>query len=274
LSATTTGNSNTGVGAQALEATTEGVQNTAVGNFALSGNTVGWMNVAVGREALYALNGTTQATASRNTAIGAHALSDLTVGYENTAIGAFAGNALTTGNRNVYIQSGGVLAESDTTRIGTATPAGRVFVANIRGVTTANNDGQAVVIDSAGQLGTTSSSRKTKFDIADLDMPVTSALQRLRPVRFRYLKPFADGSTPIQYGLIAEEVQEVLPELVALDEDGQPASVKYHILPGLLLAEVQRLEHERARQHDELAALKAELTAMRALVAQVVAAPR
>src|SRR5690606_20560819 len=117
----------------------------------------------------------------------------------------------------------------------------------IRGVTTGVNNAVPVVIDSAGQLGTVSSSRRTKFDIANLDAPVTEALHQLRPVQFRYRQAFADGSTPLQYGLIAEEVNEVLPALVALGEDGTPETVKYHVLPSLLLADVQRLARERLR---------------------------
>jgi hypothetical protein len=82
-------------------------------------------------------------------------------------------------------------------------------------VTTGFDNGQAV-IDTPGQLGTISSSRRTKFDTADLPSPVTAALQSLRPVQFRYLQAFADGSIPLQYGLVAEEVQEALPALAAV----------------------------------------------------------
>jgi len=152
-------------------------------------------------------------------------------------------------------------------------PIIRAFLAAVRGVTTGRNDAVAVVVDSLGQLGTVSSSRRTKFDIADLEQPVTDALQRLRPVQFRYRQAFSNGTTPFQYGLIAEEVQEVLPELVALDGTGQPATVKYHVLPSLLLADVQRLELERIaqdqtlqRQREEIGALREQLSALRAAV--------
>ena len=86
---------------------------------------------------------------------------------------------------------------------------------------------------------------------------VSRSVFDLRPVSFTYKQPFADGSTPIQYGLIAEEVEHVLPALVAYGVDGQPETVKYHVLPTLLLAEVQRLERERAAQSEEIAALRA-----------------
>lgn len=242
------GSGNTGVGAYAMEDQTDGIQNTAVGSFALQSNTSGSMNTAIGREALYQLVGQSLGVGSRNTAIGKAALSDLGDGYTNTAIGAFAGDGLTNGRDNIYIGSAaGGATENFTTRIGTAFAASRTFVTGIRGVTTGVNDAVAVVIDSTGQLGTVSSSRRTKFDIADLDASSTAALQRLRPVQFRYRQAFADGSTPLQYGLIAEEVNEVLPELVAEGVDGSPETVKYHVLPALLLADLQRLERERAR---------------------------
>ena len=148
-------------------------------------------------------------------------------------------------------------------------------------MTTGLNNAQTVVIDSAGQLGTVSSSLRTKVDIAELEPSVTSALHRLRPVQFRYRQAFADGSTPIQYGLIAEEVQDVLPELVATDDEGQPASVKYHVLPALLLADVQRLERERqalavtvAEQRRAMEALSADLATLRGQMDELAAAAR
>jgi hypothetical protein len=244
----TSGSGNTGVGAYAMEQQTDGIQNTALGSFALQSNTSGSMNTAIGREALYQLVGQSLGVGSRNTAVGKAALNDLTDGYTNTAIGAFAGDGLTNGRDNIYIGSAaGSATESFTTRIGTAFGASRTFVTGIRGVTTGVNDAVAVVVDSAGQLGTVSSSRRTKVDIDDLAPATSALLHRLRPVQFRYRQAFADGSTPLQYGLIAEEVNEVMPDLVAAGADGSPETVKYHVLPALLLADVQRLEHERAR---------------------------
>jgi hypothetical protein len=248
------GNGNTGVGAYALQGQQSGIQNTGVGSFALQANTAGSMNTAVGREALYQLVGQSLGVGSRNTALGKAALGDLTDGYTNTAIGAFAGDGLTSGRDNIYIGSAaGAATENFTTRIGTGFAGSRTFVTGIRGVTTGVNDAVAVVVDSAGQLGTVSSSRRTKFDIADLAAPVTEALHQLRPVQFRYRQAFNDGSTPIQYGLIAEEVGQILPELVAYGADGSPETVKYQALPSLLLADVQRLERERQRLETALA---------------------
>jgi hypothetical protein len=123
------------------------------------------------------------------------------------------------------------------------------FAAGIRGVTTGNNDAIPVVIDSNGQLGTVSSSRRFKEDINDMDT-VSSGLMRLRPVTFRYRKPFADGSKPIQYGLIAEEVADVYPDLVAHSADGQIETVKYQVLDSMLLNELQK-EHKQVQEQAE-----------------------
>ncbi len=92
-------------------------------------------------------------------------------------------------------------------------------------------------------------------------------MSRLRPVSFRYKQAFADGSTPVQYGLIAEEVEQVLPELVAYDEHGDPATVKYHVLPSLLLAELQRLQSALRIESSRTAALEAAVAEMRATFA-------
>jgi hypothetical protein len=250
-----TDSNNTAVGYWASRASTSGFWNTAVGANALELNVTGGANVGVGYEALHVSLG------GSNTAIGAYALENLSAGDDNVAIGQLAGAVNTGGSHNVYIASSGN-PEDGTIRIGRSINQTRAFIAGIRGVTTVNNNAIPVVIDSVGQLGTVSSSRKTKFDIVDLPTPVTSALQRLRPVQFRYIQPFGDGSQPPQYGLIAEEVEDVLPELVATDEHGEPASVKYQVLPSLLLADVQRLERERKSLTDRLDTQAAEIAAL------------
>jgi len=108
-----------------------------------------------------------------------------------------------------------------------------------------------VVIDSNGQLGTTSSSRRFKEDIEDMGA-ASRDLMRLRPVTYRYKQPFADGSKPIQYGLIAEEVAEVYPDLVAHSADGQIETVKYQVLDSMLLNEVQRQQAEIGRLEQKM----------------------
>jgi Chaperone of endosialidase len=241
---------NTAVGYRALRAA-DGSSNTALGHSALTALNTGTLNVAVGKGAIDSLT-----SGDQNIGIGATTLGALTGGEGNIAIGYQAGVLLASGDDNVYLANAGLNGDNGTMRIGNANHT-RAFVAGIRGVTTGNNNAVNVVIDSAGQLGTVSSSRKTKFDIADLSGSVSAAVQRLRPVQFRYKQTFSDGSTPIQYGLIAEEVEQVLPELVAYDEHGDPMTVKYHVLPSLLLAEVQRLSREVAALQSELSALAA-----------------
>ena len=115
------------------------------------------------------------------------------------------------------------------------------------------------MIDANGQLGTVSSSRRFKEDIQDMG-EASSGLLRLRPVTFRYQKPFADGSKPVEYGLIAEEVVEVYPDLVVKGADGQVETVQYQKLTPMLLNELQK-EHQHVRQ------LQARLAALEAMLA-------
>ena len=246
LGAVGTGSSNIGVGAGTLAGLTVGQDNTAIGDGALAAivNAIG--NTAVGSGALAAVTG---ASAGTNTAVGRDALGALTSGGGNTVIGSSAGSLLTTGTNNIYVDNAGAASESLTTRIGDT--QSRAFMAGIRGRTTGNADAIPVLIDSAGQLGTVSSSRRFKEDIHDMGHASERLLQ-LRPVTFRYTQPFADGAKPIQYGLIAEDVAEVFPELVARDADGRIETVHYQKLDVLLLNELQTL-------YREVQALKAEI---------------
>jgi len=275
LTSKTSGSFAVAVGYGALASSTTGLNNTAIGTSALNANTIGGLNTATGFEALLSNTGGDQNTAagykalranqgSGNTALGAQALSDGTTGSDNVAVGAAAGFNLLSGSNNIYVGAGavGATSESNTMRLGRSDLLSRTFIAGIRGRTTGSADAIPVVIDSSGQLGTISSSRRTKDQIRDLGS-VSRSIFDLRPVSFIYKPPFADGSTPIQYGLIAEEVESVLPELVAYGADGQPETVKYHILPTLLLAEVQRLERERAAQQEAIAALRAVVDQLR-----------
>lgn len=230
--------SNTAVGIGALGFNTTGSDNTAFGAGALSANTTGHGNAAFG----VALHDNT--TGGANTALGDLALQNNTTGSGNIAIGSGAAYFVSGSNsNNIHIASQGASTDNNTVRIGTPGTQTSFFAAGVRGVTTGNNDAIPVVIDSKGQLGTVSSSRRFKEDIQDMGEASRKLLQ-LRPVTFRYQKPFNDGSTPIQYGLIAEEVAQVFPDLVARSADGQVETVKYQVLDSLLLNEVQRQEAE------------------------------
>ena len=249
----TTGEQNTATGDSALLNNTTGFQNTANGALALFSNTTGNFNTAIGESAL--MNNT---AGSDNIAIGNGALFNNSIGEFNTAVGEGALNLNTTGNTNVVIGAGaggGVLTADNVICIG-ATVAGNnvsntCFIGNIRGVATHNANAIPVLIDSVGQLGTMSSSRRFKSEIKSMDSASETVLA-LKPVTFHY-KSDARG-TP-QFGLIAEEVAEVNPDLVVRDEDGEIYSVRYEAVNAMLLNEFLK-EH---RKVEKLQATVAEL---------------
>ena len=255
LSNNTWGNQNTATGVLALFANNGGSANTAIGSSALNFNTNGQNNTANGFEALlYNANG------SDNTAIGMEALSSNN-GNSNTAVGYNAGFNVTTGSYNIEIGNYGTTSDNGTIRIGTAGNQTSAFIAGIYGASTSANNAVPVLIDSNGNLGTVSSSRRYKEDIQNMG-DASAGLMRLRPVTFRYKKPFADGSQPMQYGLIAEEVAEVYPDLVARSADGQIETVKYQLLDPMLLNEVQRQEAEIRELQERLSKMEAALAAV------------
>jgi hypothetical protein len=123
------------------------------------------------------------------------------------------------------------------------------------------NDAVPVMIDSNGQMGTITSSRRFKEDIRDMG-GASEGLMHLRPVTFRYTKAFADGSKPMQYGLVAEEVGAVYPDLVVHSADGQIETVKYQMLDSMLLNEVQRQQKEIQSLQERLAKMEAVLASV------------
>jgi hypothetical protein len=211
----------------------------------------GSANVAVGAGALRGLGGGTG-----NVAVGNAALPNLTAGDANIALGRNAGTDLVTGTDNIYLASAGEANESGTTRIGSSGVQTRTFISGIRLVTTGNVDAIPVLVDTRGQLGTINSSREVKQEIEDMG-DRSRAIRQLRPVTFRYRQHAAAGLEARQYGLLAEEVAAVLPDLVVRGPDGRPETVLYHVLPTLLLNELRR-------QGEELDALRRELAAVRA----------
>jgi hypothetical protein len=241
-----TGDFNTAMGYSAMLMNDGGFGNAGLGSEALHENANGNFNVAVGYQAMYGTIG------GSNTALGAMALSSNTSGQSNLALGAFAGSGLTTGSFNIHLSNAGAAGEGATIRIGAPGDQTRAFVAGIRGVTTANNNAINVVIDSAGQLGTLSSSRAVKDDIADMG-DASDVLMKLHPVTFRYKLHYGAGS--IQYGLIAEEVAEVAPSLVASGRDGQLETVFYQHLGPMLLNEYQKQRRIIEAQQAQIAEL-------------------
>jgi hypothetical protein len=249
LRANTTGHSNVAVGDAAMYSNTSGFENTVVGFRALYSNDLGSNNAACGLSAMFS-----NTQGNQNVACGHLALSSNTTGDGNIALGFRAGQNLTTGDYNIVIGNDGVAGDANRIRIGTAGTHTRAFIAGIRGVTTGIANAVTVLIDSAGQLGTVSSSRRFKEEIRDMG-DATERLLALRPVVFRYRPEVQEGERPLEYGLIAEEVAEVFPELVVYDEEGEPFTVKYHLLSSMLLNELKKQAHELETQRSELARL-------------------
>jgi hypothetical protein len=247
LEMNTSGGANTATGVYALHISATGDYNTALGWAALEHSISGSENTAVGD---LALDGVT--TGQQNTAMGGRALENMTTGANNTALGFSAGMNVTLGSYNVHIANDGEVADANLIRIGDSNH-NRTFIAGIRSVTTGNPDAIPVLIDSNGQLGTASSSRRVKRDIEGMG-DTTDTILGLRPVRFRYQAHGAES--PIQYGLIAEEVAEIAPDLVARDKDGRFETVYYDKVNAMLLNEVQKLHRENQALESRLAELE------------------
>jgi hypothetical protein len=245
LYSNTTGAVNAAFGPSALYSNTTGTFNSAFGNNSLVYNTTGWNNAAFGNTALYY-----NTTGGSNAAFGFAALYSLTSGGTNIAVGTNAGITLTTGSSNIYVGSdAGAASESSTIRIGTAGTQKAAFMAGISGTTVS---GVGVLVSGSGQLGVAASSRRFKDEIADMGRE-SDVLMKLRPVAF-YYKPEYDQTRTRQYGLVAEEVAQVAPQLVVSDQDGSPQTVRYHFVNAMLLNEVQkqrRLSEEQWKQNEE-----------------------
>src|SRR5437764_9180149 len=211
---------------------TEGSYNTANGLGALHENTIGNSNTADGINALY--NNTT--------------------GSLNVAMGDRAGSNLTTGSNNIVI-GGGVLGDAgdeNTIRIGNGDMAA-TFIAGIIGATSAG--GTPVYIDSAGKLGTITSSKRFKEDIKPMDK-ASETILALKPVTFRYKKEL-DPTGTSQFGLVAEEVEKVNPDLVVRDQEGKPYTVRYDQVNAMLLNEFLKAYHKVAEQEASITQLNA-----------------
>jgi hypothetical protein len=250
----TTGNHNTANGNAALDGNNTGSFNTATGSAALNYNTIGYDNTADGVFALhvntsgnyntangyFALGSNT--TGNYNTANGSAALLSNTTGSLNVAIGTNAGRALTTGSGNVCIGVNvyGVAGESNTTRI--------------RNVYSSVTSGRAVYVTSGNKIGTLASSRRFKEEIKAMEKASESILG-LRPVTFRYKKEIEANGTK-QFGLVAEEVEKVNPDLVTCDEEGKPQSVRYEAINAMLLNEFLKEHRKVQEQESTIAQLK------------------
>ena len=261
------GSFNTATGAGALLFNTAD-QNTAFGAAALLFNTTGVGNTAVGAAALSSNTGAPVETpnggpGSSNTAIGASSLSSNTIGSANTAVGVFALVNNTAGNSNIalgVLAGNNVINANNVIAIGTSGEdvSSSCFIGNIYSNVQpiVGTDPDSVTITNAGRLGRGNvSSRRYKHDIKPMEK-ASEALYALKPVSFRYHKEY-DASQTIAFGLIAEEVAEVYPDLVGRNPKGEPESVRYEQINSMLLNEFLK-EH---RKVEKQAGTIAELTA-------------
>lgn len=245
MNSNTIGANNAAYGSYALVNNIQGSDNVALGNYTLVTNTTGLGNTAVGFQAGYSLT-----IGNNNSFMGNNAGLNLADGFTNVIIGYNSGLSLTTGDDNIYIANPGVATETGVIRIGTPATHVATFVQGIFG-TAVQGTGIPVFVDANGQLGTVVSSQRFKHDIQDMGVQ-SEDIYKLRPVTFVYNN---DATDTVQYGLIAEEVDEAFPALVVYDEDGQPYTVRYQLLPQLLLNELQKLNavvQDQAITIDEL----------------------
>ena len=232
------GADNTANGYQALYSNTTGYRNNTLGSGALYNNMTGKYNNAIGADALY-----TNTTSYGNNALGDDALY-FSTGNGNTAVGDLAGDALTTGSGNVCIGQNvhGVAGESNTTRI--------------RNVYASVASDRAVYVNSDDKLGTLASSRRYKEEIKPMNK-ASEALLGLKPVTFRYKQELDPHHVPM-FGLIAEEVEKVNPDLVTRNKKGEVETVRYDAINAMLLNEF--LKEHRKLQELKLNAGKQEAT--------------
>ena len=241
LLSNTTGSGNTADGAFALLSNATGFRNAATGRFALFNNTTGSFNTAHGVDALYS-----NTAGDGNTANGLSALAFNTTGAFNIALGTSAGQNLTTGDRNIDIGNLGVANEGNTIRIGTTGEQSATYIAGIAGQTVGAG-GSTCYVDNDGKLGVFLSAHRFKTDIADM-ATASEAILALRPVTFHY-KPELDKTGIPQFGLVAEEVEAINPDLVTRDKEGKVSTVRYEAVNAMLLNEFLK-EHRKNQQQE------------------------
>jgi hypothetical protein len=271
LSSNTSGLDNTAVGYDALTSVISGARNTAVGANALSANT-GWYNSALGTFALEAnIRGyynsavgdsalSNNTTGWGNTAIGSTSLYQNTTGNYNIALGNQAGVNITTEIYNIDIGNSGVAGESNAIRIGRPSQHAAAYIAGISGVTIPG--GVGVLIDSNGHLGTVVSSQRFKEAIKPMD-DASEAILALKPVTFRYKHELDPEGIP-QFGLVAEQVEKVNPDLVARDDQGKPYTVRYEAVNAMLLNEFLKEHRKNEEQQATIARLEKQVEALAA----------
>jgi hypothetical protein len=255
----TTGAENTATGTDALAFNTAS-GNTATGYYALINNSTGDSNTATGRGALMlnaaGANNTangfdaleSNSTGTSNTAVGSGALGLNTTGNNNIAVGVFTGLNITSANNVICIGNNLAGANADNT----------CFIANIFSATASG--GSAVFINSNGQLGTLTSSKRFKEEIKPME-EASEALFSLKPVSFHYKKEIDPAGTS-QFGLVAEDVEKVNPDLVVRDKKGRPYTVRYDQVNAMLLNEFLKEHTAFLEEQHKVQRLEAALEAL------------
>ena len=297
----TSGIDNTAVGAGALNSNGSASNNVAVGQAALKGNVTGTLNTALGSQAL------TNSSGDNNTGLGYGAASLLAIGSANTAVGSFAlGNAAITNNNTAigysalngayggnniaigHLAGSNITSANNTISIGSAgvnvngavsigdnatsfTANGTVYFPFLGTFGPSGSSLPVYVLSTTGQLFYELSSRRYKDDIRDMG-EASSGLSRLRPVTFHYKKGSPVGPEQLQYGLIAEEVAAIFPEIVVWNGNGQPETLDYSKLTPMLVNEVQKLNTKVAAQQDKLRTQEQQISSLAERLAEVEAA--
>jgi hypothetical protein len=259
LYSNTTSNFNTAAGYQALYGNIDGIENSAFGQSALRTNVSGNFNTAAGTRSLFNNMG------SQNTAVGGNSLQNNQAGSNNVAIGFNAGSNLTNGHYNIMIgaATNGLAADNGVIRIGSNIQT-KAFMSGIYGQTT-GGAGIAVYIDNNGQLGTNPSSGRFKEQIEELNSG--DQIYSLRPVSFRYRNELFHVDSSLQYGLIAEEVEKINPNLVAYGKDGEVFTVRYQFLTPLLIAALQKERRQNEELRNKMQILEAALKSQQLQIA-------
>ena len=266
------GNSNIAIGNLALNANT-GSANIAIGSFTGENNTTGTTNTAVGFNTMHlnitgsgncafgndALNSNSQG--SNNTAIGVGALLE-TLGSNNVGLGYLAGQYIGIGSDNIEIGNDGLPSDSRTIRIGAKQVHRKTFIAGINEATVPT--GVPVIVDANGHLGTTTSSGRFKEAIKPMDK-TSETILALKPVTFRYKRELDPARIP-QFGLVAEQVEKVNPDLVVRDAEGKAFTVRYEAVNAMLLNEFIKARRQIDSQQKQIDALTAGLQKVSAQV--------
>ena len=241
-----TGSNNAAYGFDALQLNKKGSNNTAVGSESLRLNKHGENNTCFGYTSLYNCEG------NNNTAIGTSAGMNNRSGSNNIALGVNAGINLTTGDNNIDIGNVGFMKEANHIRIGTVGTQIHTFIAGISRATVPT--GVAVIVDADGHLGTTTSSARYKEAIKPMDK-ASEAILALKPVTFHYNHELDPKRVP-QFGLVAEDVAKINPDLVARDDEGKLYTVRYEAVNAMLLNEFLKEHRKVEEQQATIAELK------------------